>query len=120
MRMYNKTWKGVVIMEKERILAVARNEKYRGKEYENKQATRGNLLSSFLALIVGAVLFCLECIIKGSLNFGLVAVGMTAVGVQYLYEGITVKKARMIVIGIIYAVIAVFFVLAFIGQVVAV
>ena len=119
MRMYNKTWKGIFAMEKDKILAAARNEKYRGKEYENKQATRGNLLSSFVALIVGAVLFCLECILKGSLNFGLFAVGMTAVGVQYLYEGITVKKLRMVVIGIIYLAIAFFFVLAFIGQVVA-
>lgn len=107
-------------MEKEKILAAARSEKHRGKEYENKQATRGNLLSSFLALIVGVGLFCAEYIIKETLNFGLVAVGMTAVAVQYLYEGVTVKKGYMIVLGIICSLVAAFFALAFIGQVVAV
>lgn len=107
------------IMEKEKILEAARVDKNRGKEFENKQAVRGSLISALFALFVGIGLFCLECIMKGTLNFGLVAVGMTAVGAQYLYEGITVKKVHMIILGVIYSVLALFFVLAFIGQVVS-
>lgn len=107
-------------MDKEKILEAARANKNRGKEYENKQIDRGGLLSVSIAFLVSVGLFLLEYLTKGTLNCGLLAVGMTAGGVQYLYEGITLKKARTIVIGIIYSAIALLLILAFVGQVVLV
>lgn len=105
-------------MDKEKILEAARFDKNRGKEYEHKQTTRGSILSIAMAILVGIILFFLEYFAKGTLNFGLIAVAMTAGGAQYIYEGITLKKVRFIVFGILYSVVAIFFILAFIGQVV--
>lgn len=107
-------------MEKDKILAAARTDKNKGKEYEHKQSIRGSLLSVACAVFVGIGLFLLEYLVKGTLNFGLIAVGMTAGGAQYLYEGITVKKVSLIVIGAIHSIVALFCILVFIGQVVLV
>ena len=47
-------------MDRESVLARARSDKNRGKEYENKQAVRGSLLSAFFAILLGIVLFFIE------------------------------------------------------------
>ena len=107
-------------MDKEKILAAARSDKNRGKEFENKQSVRGSLLSALFAILLGIVLFFVEYFCRGTFNLGLIAVGTTALGVQYLFEGITVRKIRMVIAGFIYTFFAVIFALAFIGQVVAV
>ena len=106
-------------MDREKILAAARNEKYRGKEFENKETTRSGLLGSAIAMLVGLVLFLLEYFLKNSVNIGLIAVGMTATGVDALYEGIKLKRYYMTVIGIIQILIALFAILLFIAKVVA-
>ena len=106
-------------MDRENILAKARSDKNRGKEYENKQSMRGGLLGAYLAVLLGLALSFVEYFAKGTLNFGLIAVGATALGVQYLFEGITIKKVYLIIAGIIYFVLAIFLVLVFISQVVA-
>ena len=38
-------------MNKDKILAAARNEKYQGKEFENKETTRSGLLGSAIVKI---------------------------------------------------------------------
>lgn len=106
-------------MNNEKILESARKNKNRGREYENKAATRSNLWGSFVALLVGVGLFLLEYCIKDSVNIGLIAVGMTASGVQSLYEGIKVKKLYLTISGIIQMLIAIFAIFVFIGQVVS-
>lgn len=110
----------VSIMDKEKILAAARNEKHRGKEFENKETTRSGLLGSAIAMLVGLVLFLLEYFLKDSVNIGLIAVGMTATGVDALYEGIKLKRHHMTIIGIFQMLIAFFAILLFIAKVVAV
>jgi hypothetical protein len=107
-------------MNKEDILAAARGDKDRGKEYESNQSKRGGLLGSGIALFVGMLLFLLEFLVRGTPDFGLLAVGMTSVGVQFLYEGITVRKAWMIIAGVVWSALAILFIMAFLGQVVAV
>lgn len=106
-------------MNNEKILESARKNKNRGREYENKAATRSSLLGTFVALLVGIGLFLLEYFINDSANVGLIAVGMTASGVQSLYEGIKVKKLYLTIFGIIQMLIALFAILVFIGQVVS-
>ena len=60
----------------------------------------------------------LEYCIKDSVNVGLIAVGMTASGSQLLFEGIKVKKAYLIIMGIVQLLIALFAILVFIGKLV--
>ena len=127
--MTKKTWNVIVKvqqnlerlndMDKDKILAAARNEKHRGKEFENKETTRSGLLGSAIAMFVGLALFLLEYFLKDSVNIGLIAVGMTATGVDALYEGIKLKRYYMTVIGIIQILIALFAILLFIAKVVA-
>ena len=105
-------------MDKDKILKAAQTNKSNGKEYEHKQSIRGSLLSVVCALLVGIGLFLLEYLVRGTLNFGLIAVGMTASSAQYLYEGITVKKISLIILGAVQSFVALFFILAFIGRVV--
>ena len=105
-------------MEKDKILAAARNEKHRGKEFENKETTRSGLLGSAIALLVGIVLFLLEYFVKDSVNVGLLAVGMTAVSVDSLYEGIKLKRHYKTAFGVAQVLLAIFFIMAFVAKVV--
>lgn len=118
--LYNKTWKGEKIMDNQKILEAARKNKNKGKEYENKASANSSLLGAFAAVIVGIVLFLLEYFIKDSVNVGLIAVLMTASGVQSLYEGIKVKKLYLTIIGVIQILMALFAILVVIWQVVSI
>lgn len=118
--MCNSTIKlGMVLsMNNEKILESARKNKNRGKEFEQKESTRSSLLGTLVALLVGIGLFLLEYFINNSVNIGLIAVGMTASGVQSLYEGLKVRKFYLTEIGAIQTLIALIAILAFVGQVV--
>lgn len=105
-------------MDKEAILAAARSDKHRGKEFENKETARSGLLGSAIALFVGVALFLLEYYINNSVNIGLVAVGLTAAGVDSFYEGIKLKRHYMTLIGVIQILAAIFAILIFIAKVV--
>ena len=106
-------------MDKDKILAAARDDKHRGEEFENKETARSGLLSSAIALLVGVVLFQLEYFINGTVNVGQIAVGMTAAGVDSIYEGIKLKRNYMTVIGIVQLLVAIFAILIFIAKVVS-
>lgn len=101
-------------MDNEKILEAARKNKNRGKEYENKESTRSGLMGTLAALIVGIVLFLIEYFVSNSVNVGMIAVGMTACGVQSLYEGIKLKKSYLTVTGIIQSIMAVCAIVMFI------
>ena len=105
-------------MDKDTILAAARNEKHKGREFENKESARSGLLSSAIALLVGIGLFLLEYFVRDSVNIGLIAVGMTAAGVDSFYEGIKLNRHYMTAIGIIQMLIATFAILLFVAKVV--
>ena len=61
----------------------------------------------------------LEYFINGTVNVGLIAVGMTAAGVDSIYEGIKLKRNYMTVIGIVQLLVAIFAILIFIAKVVS-
>ena len=105
-------------MNNEKILEAARKNKSRGREYENKESTRSSLLGVLIALLVGIGLFLLEYLINDTVNVGFIAIGMTASGVQSLYEGIKLKKWYLVICGIVQTLIAVMAILLFVGQVV--
>lgn len=105
-------------MKNEDILIAAQKEKNRGKEFENKTSEKSYLFGFFVALLVGVLLFMFEYCIKDSVNVGLIAVGMTASGAQSFFEGIKVKKAYLIIIGVVQLLIALFAIFIFIGKLV--
>lgn len=106
-------------MENKKILEVARKNTTRGKEYESKALEKSNTVGIIVSTIVGCALFWLEYFIRHTLNIGLVAVCLAAVGIQSLYEGIKIKKTRLIIVGSVETIMAVVCVLIFIVQVVA-
>jgi len=97
------------------ILIAARKEN-KGKEYEDRASIRGSMLGGVVAIFLGLTLFLLEYCVKGTVNIGLIAIGMTASSVQSLYEGIKTKRIWMIVSGIIQGLVALFAIIAFILQ----
>ncbi len=105
--------------QKEQILKAAQSEQYKGKELENYISDRGILFSELITFLVGIVLFSVEYFVKRTVNTGFIAIGMTAVCVLMLYEGIRRKQIWKIVFGAIAAVIALFMAVGYIIQVIA-
>ena len=105
-------------MEKNEVLEAAR-QNGKGKEYENKEVVKGNLLSALTAVVVGAFLFFFEYLNKGSFNWGIAAIALTACATQSLYEGIKLKKALWICVGSVQAILAVLAFIAAITRLVA-
>lgn len=102
-------------MTREEILSAAREDKERGKEFESKISVRSGFFASLIALIVGFALFGLQYWVQGTVNYGLIAVGVTAAAADALYEGIKFRKAGRIVYGGFIALIALLAVIVFIG-----
>ena len=100
-------------MEKEEILSAAVQSKNKGEEYESKVISRGSIYGSSVAVILGFVLLIFEYLICGKLNMGLIAVGLVASAVQFLYEGIKTKKAHIIAIGVFQSVVTLLALLGF-------
>ena len=106
-------------MDKENILAAARNQKERGKEYEHKEEMRSSALGYAITLTLGFILAIVEYLTQGSIHLGMLSLGAVSVGVDALYLGLKMKKYGKAVFGAFMLLIAVLFVLIFIVQVVA-
>lgn len=116
----NSERKLIMSIDKEKVLAAARNDKYRGQEYENKETMRSSLVSCLITLIIGSGLFLLEYFVKDSVNVGLIAVGLTFAGVDSLYEGVKLKRLHMTILGAFMSLCAIVAILHFVFQVVLV
>ena len=106
-------------LSKNDILKAAQKEGTKGKEYENREGIRSNLVGFLAALLVGTILFLVEFFVKRTWHIALIAVFMSAAGAQILYEGIRIKSVWRIIVGAIQVLIALFFTLGFIGQVIS-
>ena len=107
-------------MDRESILAKARNEKYRGKEYENKVEIRSSAIGYAIILILGSVLTLIKYFANGIIDFGMVSLGAAAVGIDNIYLGSKIKKRGKLVWGCFMLFVAVICVLLYIVQVVTV
>lgn len=105
-------------MERDKILEAARKQKGRGREFEEAQYSKSTSFSAVGALIVGMALCLVEFFAKGTVNFGLVAVGVTASGIDLLYQGIKLKRVVFIILGAVELLGMVLAILIFVGQVV--
>ena len=105
-------------MKHEEILAAARREKSKGKEFENKTSLRSGIIGMLISLIVGGGLFIIEYCYKGSLNWGFLAIIFAGNSVDRLYEGIKTRKGWLIVWGVVLVLLAIITILAFVNQMV--
>ena len=107
-------------MDRAKILEAARENRGRGKEYENRESVRGSLLGLVVASAISACLFLAELFVKSEINTSLITVIMAAMGVQSLYEGVRVKKFWLSTMGVVALLIALVAVLAFVRGLVTV
>lgn len=106
-------------MNKEQILNAARNEKYRGKEYENKEEIRSSALGYAITLVLGFLMALIEYFAQGRIHFGMISLGAVAVGVDNIYLGIKMKKYGKVAWGSVMLLFAAICILIFIVQVVS-
>ena len=85
--------------KKASILEAAQQDPYKGYEKENREKTRGFILTTFAALVLGMGMFLFEVIAKRTVNTGLLAIGFGAAATEVLYEGIALRTVWKIVLG---------------------
>ena len=102
-------------MNREDILAAARENGMRNEEYENHTLLRGDNLSATIGMILGMVLFFVELFVTKEMNIGLATMFFTMSAIQSIYEGVKLHKKICIIVGIFIAVLAVLSLLLFIG-----
>ena len=105
-------------MNSKEILELARNNKYDGKEYENKKTRYGFNLGLSISTILGTIMVFVEFFTTGIFNFALVAVVSVPFAVSYFYEGIKFKRTLLTIFGAIWIIWTCLFVILFICQVV--
>ena len=106
-------------MDKDAILKAAQNEKNKGKEFENREGIRSAALGMAVSCFMTFLLLLLQYFVKGTVNAGFLAIGVSAGAAQYMYEGIKTKKKASLIIGIVASVLAVLFIVVFISQIFA-
>lgn len=103
-------------MDREAILTAAQKEKRKGKELENREGVRSAAWGGIVSVLLAVVLLLLQYFVKGTVNVGFLAIGMSSAAVQHLFEGFKTRKPLLIVLGIIAACIAILFIAVFISQ----
>lgn len=102
-------------MEKEDILAAARENRTKNEEYEKQTILRGDTISIAIGMMLGMIMFLAELFIKKDINIGMVAMFLSMLAIQTIYEGVKLHKKRSIIVGIIVAALAVLFLFLFVG-----
>ncbi len=104
-------------MNRDEILAAARENGIKNEEYERQTLLRGDNVSAIIGVSLGVILFVTELIVRKKLNIGLMTVLFTMSGIQFIYEGIKLHKRICVIIGIYIAIMAVLSLLLFIGDI---
>ena len=105
-------------MDKKKILEAARKNRERGKEFEKEEISRSNAIGLGITMLIAGGLLLFELFIKGTFNWGIAALGLTAMGVQSLLEGIKLRRLPITMVGIVASVMALFAILIFVWQVI--
>lgn len=87
-------------MENKEILAAARKEKYKGKEFESRIDGICQVIGNITAILVASVLFVLDWVLHDHVNYRLLLVITVSAGAQLLFSGIREKKKADIAFGI--------------------
>ena len=93
-------------MNKEQILNAAKKNELKANEYETTESVRSSLLGMIIAIVVGSVLFLIELWVGKSVNVSLISVVSALMGIQWLRDGIKLRRIHLIVAGIVFLVVA--------------
>ena len=93
-------------MNKEQILNAAKKNKLKGNEYETTESVRSSLLGMIVAILVGSALFLIELCVGKRVNVSLISVVSALMGIQWLRDGVKLRRIYMIVAGIVFLVVA--------------
>ncbi|WP_432650423.1 DUF6442 family protein [Huintestinicola sp.] len=89
-------------MNKEEILEKSRRENGQKDPYEMEINLKASQIGTMCALILCFVLFVVQILAGGGMNYGLWGVIMAACGAANLYAGIRLKNKNRIALGICY------------------
>ena len=103
-------------MKKEEVLAAARKEKFKGKEFENNIVKNSYGFGIVISLIPAILILTLEGCIRQHLNFGVVSVLFFEIGAQSVFEGVNNRKSYLNVIGTLIIIMAIMALLVFIWE----
>lgn len=87
-------------MNREEILASAKENKERGKEFERQEKMRGDTIASYIGLLIGIAMIVAELWIKKQFNYGVCAIVFLVTSIQSLNEGIKLHKWWLVCLGI--------------------
>ena len=110
--------KGEVDMDRDELLALAREKRTANEEYENHLLYRSEFLASMLGTALGIIIAVIEVCVTKKGNFGIMTVLFSADAFQLIYQGCRLHKKFYVVAGIWMAILAVVTMLAFIGTMV--
>ena len=102
-------------MNDDDILAAARENAQEMGEYEKHVSSKAGLYSIMAGIILLVIMVILEWVIKKTLDCGKPALIFGISSIIDLYDGFTQKKKKTIVIGVIAGLLALFFLIAYIG-----
>ena len=105
-------------MNRDDILAAARERGNKNDEYERQTLLRGDNVSAISGTLLGIILFLMELLFKKKLNIGLVTLLFSMSAIEFIYEGIKLHKRICVIIGIYIAKLAVVSLLLFIGAII--
>ena len=93
-------------MNKEQILNAAKKNELKANEYETTESVRSSLLGMIIAIVVGSVFFLIELCVGKSVNVSLISVVSALMGIQWLRDGIKLRRIHLIAAGIVFLVVA--------------
>lgn len=105
-------------MDREEILAAARENKAKNEEYENDTSIRGGNFSILIGLLIGIVIVLVEMLVTRKVNFGLSTTIFATASIQAIYDAVRLRKKGAAIWGIYCAVSALFSFVMFIGTMV--
>ena len=105
-------------MNREDILAAARENGMKNEEYENHTLIKSGNIAVTIGMLIGMVLFFAELIIKKEINIALSTVIFSISASQSIYEGIKLRKKVCVIVGSFISVLAVLSLILFVGMMV--
>ena len=106
-------------MNREDILAAARNSAGMHNEYEDAVADRGTLWSVAVLYVVSIALFAVRYFATGTVDVGIMAVLMATSGAELVYGWKNLREKKKLVFGVLQLAISMIAIIAYVGQVFA-
>lgn len=96
-------------MNKEEILEKSKEENKNRDPYEMEVSNNGFAFGFVSAIIIGIILWAVELIATGILDFRIYCLAVTVISVSSLYRGVKLKNKRLTCIGVLLLLLDLFF-----------